>query len=56
MKKYRLKLSMIIAGVAFLLGMAGCTDSFERVNTDPDRANDAPVRFDNIVRSVERYE
>lgn len=53
MKKYRLKLSIVTAGVALLLGMMGCTDSFGDVNTDPDRTTDPPVT--NQLAYVIRY-
>ena len=53
MKRYKLKLSIITAGVTFLMGIVGCTDSFERVNTDPDRTNEAPIT--NQLAYVIRY-
>lgn len=40
MKKYITKFGLLFLTILFL---AGCTDSFEEINTDPDRAKDAPA-------------
>jgi len=32
--------------------MIGCTDQFDEINTDPDRAKDAPA----TLQCLERYE
>ena len=51
MKKYMEKLFALI----LLLGLmvTGCTDKFDDINTDPDRAKDAPAT--NVLAFVLRY-
>ncbi len=50
MKKYMNKLFAL----TLLFGiLAGCTDKFEEINTDPDRAKDAPAT--NVLAFVLRY-
>lgn len=51
MKKYIEKI-FAFAFVVTLL-MTGCTDEFEEINTDPDRAKDAPAT--NVLAFVLRY-
>jgi hypothetical protein len=51
MKKYSLKTSLSIA--LFALLFSGCTDSFDKVNTDPDNATDAPAA--NILTFCMQY-
>jgi len=40
MKKYITRFALLILPILML---AGCTDKFEEINTDPDRAKDAPA-------------
>jgi hypothetical protein len=51
MKKYILKLGVLI--FLSVLIISSCTESFEEVNTDPDRAKDAPAT--NVMAFVIRY-
>ena len=51
MKRYIGKILAMTFVAAFLV--IGCTDSFEEVNTDPDRAKDAPAT--NVLAFVLRY-
>lgn len=51
MKKYFLKFAALTFLSVFIL--ANCTDSFEDVNTDPDRAKDAPAT--NVMAFTIRY-
>jgi hypothetical protein len=51
MKRYIGKI-LAMTFIATLLTV-GCTDSFEEVNTDPDRAKDAPAT--NVLAFVLRY-
>lgn len=51
MKRYIGKI-FALAFIATLF-LAGCTDTFEEVNTDPDRAKDAPAT--NVLAYVLRY-
>lgn len=51
MKRYIGKILAMTFLAAFLV--IGCTDSFEEVNTDPDRAKDAPAT--NVLAFVLRY-
>ena len=51
MKKNIIKFSFLFLFAAFLL--SGCTDKFEEINTDPDRAKDAPAT--NVLAFVLRY-
>jgi hypothetical protein len=51
MKKYILKFGVLI--FLSVLMFSSCTDSFEEVNTDPDRAKDAPAT--NVMAFVIRY-
>lgn len=52
MKKYLIKLSAI-ASLAGVLLTAGCTDSFDRVNTDPDNTSEPPLT--NVLAYSIRY-
>lgn len=51
MKKYIIKFAVLTS--LFVLVFSSCTDSFEDVNTDPDRAKDAPAT--NVMAFVIRY-
>ena len=51
MKRYIGKILAMTFIATFLI--VGCTDSFEEVNTDPDRAKDAPAT--NVLAFVLRY-
>lgn len=51
MKKYILKLGVLI--FLSVLTISSCTESFEDINTDPDRAKDAPAT--NVMAYVIRY-
>lgn len=51
MKKYFLKFAALTFLSVFIF--ANCTDTFEDVNTDPDRAKDAPAT--NVMAFVIRY-
>lgn len=51
MKKYIIRISFLFLFTAILL--AGCTDRFEEINTDPNRAKDAPAT--NVLAYVLRY-
>lgn len=50
MKKYITRFSLLFLSILFL---AGCTDRFEEINTDPDRAKDAPAT--NVLAYVLTY-
>ncbi|HOR10199.1 MAG TPA: SusD/RagB family nutrient-binding outer membrane lipoprotein [Bacteroidales bacterium] len=51
MKRYILKLGILAVFSAFIL--TSCTESFPEVNTDPDRAKDAPAT--NVLAFTLRY-
>lgn len=51
MKKYILKIGVLIFLAVF--AFSSCTEKFEEINTDPDRAKDAPAT--NVLAFVLRY-
>lgn len=51
MKNSIIRISLLFLFSAFLF--TGCTDKFEEINTDPDRAKDAPAT--NVLAFVLRY-
>ncbi|HAX92456.1 MAG TPA: SusD/RagB family nutrient-binding outer membrane lipoprotein, partial [Bacteroidales bacterium] len=51
MKKYILKFGVLIFLAVF--AFSSCTEKFEEINTDPDRAKDAPAT--NVLAFVLRY-
>lgn len=53
MKKYRLKISILLAAIT--LALTGCTGSFDDVNTDPDRPSATLVPSTNILAYCLRY-
>ncbi|MBR6621967.1 MAG: SusD/RagB family nutrient-binding outer membrane lipoprotein [Bacteroides sp.] len=42
MKEYMKKIAVALMAVAMMSATVGCTDSFEKINTDPDNATDVP--------------
>lgn len=53
MRRKIFSLTAIAAIATMLGGVTGCTDSFEKVNTDPDRTSEAPIT--NILAYSIRY-
>lgn len=53
MKIYKLKISVLL--IAIVLMMAGCTKSFDEVNTDPDNPSSQLVPSTNILAYCLRY-